>query len=254
MIPAGAEKRNCLEIILKRVLRWLEGPCHWINKTAARWWAETLWFFSCALVVLMAGSYFHTGQVFGAKWWEALTAFGTLAAVLVALFLAAKSEKDRRASNELQASIYAVYLTKRLEPVIGPLKAACTGPLFDSLDGSDNKYQRFVEEFSEVKVDVDLEDVAKLADMGNLAAQRIAAAIADIECLNLKIREYERLDQLSSADKRLPDEWLDIANRASDCLSAAVNSLVYANLRYASPPTGEEIYGNPEDYGSIKKC
>lgn len=74
--------------------------CDLLNRVAARWWPETLWFFSCALVTLMAGSYFHTGQVFGAKWWEAMTAFGTVGATFGAvygtLYAVLSSNKARR--------------------------------------------------------------------------------------------------------------------------------------------------------------
>lgn len=85
MIQAGVEKRNCLEIMLKRVLRWLEGPCNWINKTAARWWAEALCFISAALLSGMVVSYWKTDKVYGGQWWEAMTAFGTVGSVIAAI-------------------------------------------------------------------------------------------------------------------------------------------------------------------------
>lgn len=85
MILADIGERNCLEVILKRALRWLEGACHWINKTAARWWAEALWFVSALLLSGMVVSYWKTGKVYGGQWWEAMTAFGTVGSVIAAI-------------------------------------------------------------------------------------------------------------------------------------------------------------------------
>lgn len=180
---------------------------------------------------------------------DVLTAIGTLSAAGVALYLAGRADKNRRKENELQASVYAVYLARRLEPVLAPLKAAWTGAVFTSLDGDAYRYQRFVEDFSKVSMEVALEDVAKLAAMGNLAAQRIAMAMADIEYLKFQIQEHEKKPRAGSSDDRVVDEWRSVASKASDCLSAAINSLIYSSAGYSSQPTGEEVHGDPEFYG-----
>lgn len=75
----------------------------WINKTATRWRAEALWFTSAALVGSMVASYCKTGKVFGGQWWEAMTAFGTVGAVIVAvafpLWQSAKQARELRLSQ-----------------------------------------------------------------------------------------------------------------------------------------------------------
>lgn len=67
---------------------WVDRFCKWINEATARWWPEALWLISTALVSGMVVSYWETGLIFGGEWWEAMTAFGTVGAVVISLWLA----------------------------------------------------------------------------------------------------------------------------------------------------------------------
>lgn len=249
MILADIAKRNCLETMLKRLLRWLEGPCRWINETADAWGAEVLWFTASALISAATASFLITGLALGATWWDLMTAFGTVGAVLTSLYLA----KEKREKRQESASVYAVHLAKRLQSINRPLTNAWVLAAFDSEDSSENKYLRFADDVLSINIDVDLRDVAKSVEVGGVAAQRVSMAFAEIACLQKIIREHKKNGTLSVAARQSLTEWSSIAQSASDNLFAAINSLTYASSKYFLPPTGEEIHGDPDWFGDIKR-
>lgn len=132
MIFAGIEQRNFLEVMLKRVLCWLEGPCNWINKTAARWWAEVVCFISAALLSGMVVSYWKTGKVYGGQWWEAMTAFGTVGSVILAICLASWNYVALRQERMLIAELSAIRLRTRVSKIVADLRSVKTDLKLDS--------------------------------------------------------------------------------------------------------------------------
>lgn len=64
----------------------MRGAYGWINQKAAKYWYEAVWFVSSAIAFGYLVSLYYTGTVFGAKWWDAFTALGTVGASLVAVF------------------------------------------------------------------------------------------------------------------------------------------------------------------------
>lgn len=132
MILAGIEQRNFLGVMLIRVLRWLERPCNWINKTVARWWAEALCFISAALLSGMVVSYWTTNKVYGGPWWEAMTAFGTVGSVVLAICLASWNYVALRQERMLIAELSAIRLRTRVSKIMADLRSMKTDLTLDS--------------------------------------------------------------------------------------------------------------------------
>lgn len=90
----------------------------WINRVIVGYWIEAIWFGASALIGGAIACYWLTGLVFGANWWDALAAIGTVGAVFVAVFLAFWS----RAVNSREAYNRAVLAAAVIEPRLASFK------------------------------------------------------------------------------------------------------------------------------------
>ncbi|KGP01110.1 hypothetical protein JT27_15035, partial [Alcaligenes faecalis] len=123
MIFAGKEQRNFWEVMLKRVLCWLEVPCSWINRTAARWWAEAICFISAALLSGMVVSYWKTDKVYGGQWWEAMTAFGTVGATGIAAYAIWRNRLDAEEKAQILDFVSRDRIYKNVSPVLSGVES-----------------------------------------------------------------------------------------------------------------------------------
>ncbi|WP_147293820.1 hypothetical protein [Alcaligenes faecalis] len=94
----------------------LERPCQVIDGIAKKWWAEVLWFISAALASYLAVASWLRAGFFDGRWVEALTALGTISAVVVALGISISTRYAEKRYRKTQAHVYvrAIYrpLTK----------------------------------------------------------------------------------------------------------------------------------------------
>lgn len=174
------------------------------------------------------------------------TAVGTISAAVGAVWIAGRAEKNEKLANKLQADIYALYIVKKLEFSLNNLEMAVLRWDFGGTGKSDERCQRFVDDFNKVSIDISMQDIARLRVFGAQVIQWITRAKSDVESLKAEIHEYER-QQSSPFTDMVFTGWIDTAVQAEKYLIASVKHLSAVCNSSFSTPDPEYIYGDSDE-------
>ncbi|MCO7641914.1 hypothetical protein NJI34_34665 [Pseudomonas sp. S 311-6] len=128
------------------------------------------------IVAALGISLYVTGTVFGASWWDALTALGTISAVLVALHgiaseRAAYRQREIAASIRYGKTIFSILSTFRLRLL------ALRAPYGQILVGNSHLSENEYSEIKDVLSTLSILDIEKLSVSYPVAASKLELAI-----------------------------------------------------------------------------
>ncbi|MHC3921694.1 hypothetical protein [Alcaligenes nematophilus] len=198
--------------------------CCWINRTIAGYWAEVIWLGAGVLIGGAIASYWVTGLVFGATWWDALAAIGTVGAVFVAVSLAFWS----RAVNSLEAYNRGVLAAAVIEPRLASFKLELER-FNKQLNGQwAAVYEEELFEFKHLIIGLDagydLRDLEPLGALQGDASLASLRALRGLENLKLRAKQWKDFckDYKQDQDRRqLYKSWSDQVLDIIDSLEAA---------------------------------
>lgn len=198
--------------------------CCWINRAIAGYWAEIIWFGAGALIGGAVASYWGTGLVFGATWWDALAAIGTVGTVFVALSLAFWS----RAVNSREVYHRAVLAAAVIEPRLASFKLELE-QFNKQLNGQwAAVYEKELFDFKSLIKGLDagyeLRDLEPLAALQGDASLAPLRALRGLENLKLRANQWQDfcIDFKQDQDRRkLYKIWSDQTLEIISSLEAA---------------------------------
>lgn len=198
--------------------------CGWINRVIVGYWIEAIWFGAGALIGGAIACYWLTGLVFGADWWDALAAIGTVGAVFVAVSLAFWSQ----AVSSREAYHRAVLAAAVMEPRLGSFKLELEQFSNKLNDHWAAMHAKEIFEFKNLIMGLDAG--YDLRDLDPLAALQGDASLASLRALrgleNLKLRAHKWKDFCEDPKqyqdrRRLYKSWSDQVLDIIDSLEAA---------------------------------
>ncbi|MFI8643842.1 hypothetical protein ACIGJK_03430 [Pseudomonas iridis] len=182
--------------------------------------------------------------------WEAFSAIGTLAAVVLSLYLARSAELKARSENKQRSLLVAA----RLRPIAGALNAdlaaLSTWVYFENLDSSEpiSDIRDAVKRLRIYLDGIKLQDIERIIAIDIVVASYLSKAVGEVEGLIVSVeRESQEWSQIS---KPLKDyyrsHWGASLISARDSLNMALPSLDFAATKAAPTPDYAEIYGRGE--------
>lgn len=199
--------------------------CKCINKAATRWWAEALWFVSAALGSSMMVSYWSTKKVFGAQWWELMTAFGTVGAVVATLGHHWYRQRREREQLVILANLAAPVIRAKLIDLGSQTQqmSIARRALIASFSKDVEERARMADWAETMQKSFTESEMTYLAKFSLTAAVNISAANADLEHFKfylgqppLRGRDYcselldLALDQIDSARKAYEEAYKEM--------------------------------------------
>ena len=182
--------------------------------------------------------------------WNALSAIGTFAAVIVSLYLASSAERKQVAERRERSALAAARVWPIAEALNGHLSDLSGWVYFDNLDDPE-KISDIRERVKRLRVYLDcmkIDDVERIVAIDISVASYLSRAIGEIEGVVVSVeregKEWDAISQLSKEFYR--KHWGDAILNARDFLQMALPSLQHAAQKAAPIPDWAEIYGNEE--------
>lgn len=180
--------------------------------------------------------------------WEAISALGTLAAVVVALYLASADRRRLRRDGKVRAHLYAASMTYRLsyarKVALSCQLTATFNNLEISIDASDAQAIATIKQTLRMNTfRPNVDELQALIPLGNNCAHRIARAFDYIDRVRQSI---ENVGEALTPEIRaqLLAEWRGEFGAAVDLLTIALRDCEPATELGAPTPTGQELYGD----------
>lgn len=195
----------------------------------------------CLLLFLCGGIFFKLVPLVSFKLeltWDAFSAVGTVAAVVVSLYLASATERKQRAENKERSSLVAARLWPIADALNGDLAGLSSWVYFEDLDSSE-PISDIREKVKRLRLYLDrmtMKDIEQIVAIDIKIASYLSRAIGEIEGVVASVeresREWDVISKLSKDFYR--QHWGDALLSARDFLLIALPSLEYA-ARNAAP-------------------
>ncbi|WP_448177133.1 hypothetical protein [Pseudomonas putida] len=182
--------------------------------------------------------------------WNAFSAIGTFAAVIVSLYLASSAERKLVAERRERSALVAARVWPIAEALNGHLSDLSGWVYFDNLDDPE-KISDIRERVKRLRVFLDcmkIDDVERIVAIDISVASYLSRAIGEIEGVVVSVeREGEEWDAISQVSKEFYREhWGGALLNARDFLQMALPSLMTAAHKAAPTPDWAEIYAKEE--------
>lgn len=182
--------------------------------------------------------------------WNALSAIGTFAAVIVSLYLASSAERKQVAERRERSALAAARVWPIAEALNGHLSDLSGWVYFDNLDDPE-KISDIRERVKRLRVYLDcmkIDDVERIVAIDISVASYLSRAIGEIEGVVVSVeREGKEWDAISQVSKEFyRKHWGDAILSARDFLQMALPSLMHAAQKAAPIPDWAEIYGKDD--------
>lgn len=208
----------------------------------------------CLLLFLSGGIFFKLLPVVSLKFdlsWEAFSAIGTVAAVVVSLYLARSAERKQQAGDRERSSLVAARLWPVAEALNGDLAGLSGWVYFENLD-SPEPISDIRETLKHLRVYLDrmtMQDIERIIAIDITIASYLSRAIGEIEGVIASVeRESEEWNNISSMSKDFYREhWGKAILSAREFLLMALPTLEHAAQKAAPVPDWAEIYGREEN-------
>jgi len=167
-------------------------------------------------------------------------AIATFLAAAIALTVASAESRRRERDQVAMAALYAAHLAPKLSRFGHKLRSTSVIAVF--YDEDDPAMPRIKEELGGLDIDVSLEQLMHLVPLERQAAHRIARGLA---IADMALDEIRRIVEPRAASQR---HSLDVAGRlseAADLIIVATETCERLAAKYAVPPSGEELHGDP---------
>lgn len=182
--------------------------------------------------------------------WDAFSAIGTLAAVIVSLHLAGSAERKLVAERKERSALVAARVWPIAEALNGHLSDLSGWVYFDNLDDPE-KISDIRERVKRLRVYLDcmkIDDVERIVAIDISVASYLSRAIGEVEGVVVSVeregKEWDAISQLSKEFYR--KHWGDAILNARDFLQMALPSLEYAARKAAPIPDWAEIHAKEE--------
>lgn len=210
----------------------------------------------CLLLFLCGGIFFKLVPLVSFKFelsWDAFSAVGTVAAVVVSLYLASSTERKQRAENKERSSLVAARLWPIAEALNGDLAGLSGWVYFDNLDSSE-PISDIRERVKRLRVYLDrmtMQDIERIVAIDITIASYLSRAIGEIEGVVASVeRESEEWNNISQGSKDFyRQHWGGAILSARDFLLLALPSLMHVAQKAAPPPDWGAIYAAEETGG-----
>jgi len=176
----------------------------------------------------------------GQTWAAWAAAVATFLAAAIALWVATGESRRRKRDQIAMAALYSAHLAPKLSSFGHKLRSASTVAVF--YDDDDPAMPRMKEELDGIDIDVSLEQLMHLVPLERQAAHRIARGLA---IADMALDEIKRIVEPRATSQRYS---LDLAGRlfeAADLIIVATETCERLAAKYAIPPSGEELHGDP---------
>ncbi|WP_025135902.1 hypothetical protein [Achromobacter sp. DH1f] len=161
-----------------------------------------------------------------AKWWDLMTAFGTVGAVVVALVIAERTRRQQVAESRAKAGLAAASVAVHLASVRIDLGVAVRySQLFTSMDPRPEQMDDICEEVERVNaMAIPYEELLALAPLPNDCAEKISAAFACIRLVHARL-----LGRRTEVKRWVGEERMNLLRFCHEQLEFAENLLKQAN-------------------------
>lgn len=167
-------------------------------------------------------------------------AIATFLAAVIALLVASGEARRRKRDKIAMAALYAAHLAPKLNHFGQQLRSASTGAFF--YDDDDPALPRMQEELDGVDIDVSLEQLMHLVPLERQAAHRIARGLA---IAKMALEEIGRIAEPRAESQRYSLELAGQLSAAADLILVATESCEQLAAKFARPPSGQELFGEP---------
>ena len=184
------------------------------------------------------------------------SAVGTFLAVLVALHLARRADAQREARDAKLQRMHALYLLPVLEGLLSDLKGVYTIVFFENeTPRSMNEVNDRLNRVNKWALDFDkhsaLEQLSpeSLLLLPEIVALRVSRALGLLQSLKIEITRFspEQWSNPPQAVAQKVKEWAGAKSLACDLIAVAIADLEAKANSDAVYPTGQELYGDPDD-------
>lgn len=182
--------------------------------------------------------------------WDAFSALGTIAAVIVSLYLASSSERKVQSENKLRSTIVAA----RIWPVAEALNAALASlsgwVYFENLD-SEEPISDVREEVKRLRIYLDginTQDIEMMVSIDIRIASYLARSVGEVEGVIASVeRESAEWGSISKMSKDFyRSHWGDALINARELLQMALPSIMFAAKKAAPLPDWATIYAEDD--------
>jgi len=182
--------------------------------------------------------------------WDTFSALGTIAAVVVSLYLAGSSDRKVRAANKVRSTIVAARIWPVAEALNAALGALSGWVYFENLD-SDEPINDVREEVKRLRVYLDgikMQDIEMLVSIDISIASYLARSIGEVEGVIASVeRESVEWKSISKFNKDFyRSHWGDALINARDLLQMALPSIMFAAKKAAPLPDWATIYAKDD--------
>ncbi|WP_462383317.1 hypothetical protein [Pseudomonas sp. Marseille-QA0892] len=181
--------------------------------------------------------------------WEACSAISTAAAVVVALWLAQKSDRKQAKADKHKAQLTAARLIEKVRFLSDQFRLTHAGMAFyvDAHSGSDNLVPERLTRIGGHALLISNDELHSLSPLPGNCANRLAMALGIAEALHGEVNDLlSRImwSDLSSGQRTAHVErWGSMCSRGSDFCITALRELEVASSEVAPRPSAEEIHG-----------
>jgi hypothetical protein len=181
--------------------------------------------------------------------WDALSAVGTLLAVVVALGLALLSEFQRRKGNKKRAGLVASRLLESVMLLADEVRHRMAAFAFyeDGRDGNNDGFADEVLTLRRLVEAISLESIYALEPLPGNCASRLAMALGIIDALGREVEYAKALQPWKQMSpewrKHYTARWMSLCSSAADYLHMVRSELESAAGVAAPRPSAEDIYG-----------
>ncbi|MGD9758032.1 hypothetical protein [Comamonas testosteroni] len=184
---------------------------------------------------------------------SAMAAAGTVAAVVVALRLARRTDEHRESKETRLQRMHALYLLPVLKSLQSDLQASAIRTYFanenpKSMEEALERLKRAKKWASDSKSHLELSALSaeSLLMLPEIVGFRISRALGVLQALRVEILRFDpdEWGDKARATVAKSKEWADAQSSATDFISAAIRDLEMKANPDAIQPTGEELYGD----------
>ena len=186
-------------------------------------------------------------------YWDAFSAIGTVAAVVVALILALQAEFYSRGNEKRKAGLVAARLLESVRLVGEEVRHKMAAFAFyeDEQEGSNDNFACDMLTLRALADVLDIDTIEALSPLPGNCANRLAMAVGIIDALGREIEYVKSKKPWSkwSAEwrKNYVERWMSMSSRASDYFLAVIRELESSAGSIAPIPSGEELHGPWEE-------
>lgn len=214
-------------------------------------WPIIGWWVSIALACLIAGFAFgwlwgsRSGSIADVKLLDVMTAFGTVGAVAVSLYLSRQQLRVRRQEQIDIASLHAARIALRLRRYIEEVNSIVVDCELSTDSILMHARDSLLDHVDALDAGVTSEDLARLVALPNRAAHRIASGLARIDQLKIDMKAEFRMPAVEGAENQVR-KFVVKLDFEKKYIEAGCVECEKAMSGYAKPPSGEELYGTPD--------